>query len=224
INRNIDYFQCLSALAVLIFFLFLFQLFLPLSNVDPDFFKQRQHNHIDDVALQDYLLKEIAALDFGDDVVKFVPTRLSMKFQTEKDNNNNNVSFGGSRTVTRFGNRKPQLALVFADLLEDSHQVLMVTLAAALKAIGYELEVYSLEDGPVHSVWRTIGVPVHIMDASDKSGIMIDWLSYDGVLVNSLAAKDVISWYMAVILNEPFKSVPLIWTVHEKTLATRAAR
>ncbi|KAL9999469.1 putative glycosyl transferase, family 1 [Helianthus debilis subsp. tardiflorus] len=210
ILKKIDYLQWISALAVFIFFMFLFQLFLPLSTVNDDFLKQNIDEGLHD------LFKEISTLDFGEDV-KFVPTRLSTKFLREKGSN---VSFGGSRTVTRFGNRKVQLALVFADLLDDPYQILMVTLAAALRGIGYEFEVYSLEDGPVHHIWRTIGVPVHIMDASDKSAIMIDWLNYDGVLVNSLAAKDVVS----CLLQEPFKSVPLIWTVHEKSLATRAAR
>ncbi|XP_076934228.1 uncharacterized protein LOC143600416 [Bidens hawaiensis] len=214
ILKKIDYLQWVSALAVFIFFMFLFQLFLPLSN--DDFFKQ-DDDHLD---VKD-LLKEIGALDFGQDVVNFLPTKCLIKFLTEKKNNNINDSFGGSRlTVTRFGNRKPQLALVFADMLVDPHQILMLTVAAALREIGYQLQVYSLEDGPVHHIWRTSGVPVHIIDASDKSAIMIDWLNYDGVLVNSLAAKDVISF----LLQEPFKSVPLIWTVHEKTLATLAAR
>ncbi|KAM0036913.1 hypothetical protein Hdeb2414_s0014g00431971 [Helianthus debilis subsp. tardiflorus] len=90
-----------------------------------------------------YHFKEISSLDFGEDV-KFGPTRLSTKFLREKSSN---VSFGGSRMVTRFGNSKVQLALVsthllvFADLLDDPYQILMVTLAAALRGIGYEFEV-----------------------------------------------------------------------------------
>ncbi|KAL8260766.1 hypothetical protein R6Q59_024815 [Mikania micrantha] len=205
--KKVDYLQWISALAVFIFFMFLFQLFLPLSMVDGDFLKQREDED---------LLKEISGLDFGEDV-KSGPTRLSMEFQRQKSLN---ASFRGSRTVTRFGNRKPRLALAFADLLVDQQQILMVTIAVALRTIGYEFEVYSLEDGPVHYIWRSIGVPVHIMDANDNSDIMIDWLTYDGVLVNSLAAKDVIS----CLLQEPFKSVPLVWTVQEKTLATRIAK
>ncbi|KAM0031565.1 putative Dynamin superfamily, P-loop containing nucleoside triphosphate hydrolase [Helianthus debilis subsp. tardiflorus] len=93
----------------------------------------------------------------------------------------------------------------------------MVSVAAALRAIGYEIEVYSLEDGPVHTVWKNIGVPVNIVEASGDSKIIIDWLNYDAVLVNSLEAKDAVSG----LLQEPFKSLPLIWTVHEKTLPTR---
>ncbi|KAI3701268.1 hypothetical protein L2E82_45919 [Cichorium intybus] len=213
--KKIDSLQWVSALCVFVFFMFLVQMFLPLSMVDKadgDFLKR------DDDSAGDFinLLKQIGGLDFGEDV-KFVPTKLLMKFQREKTNN---VSFGDSRTVARFANRKPQLALVFADLSVDPQQILMVTVAAALRSIGYEIEVYSLENGPVHSIWKTIGVPVNIIDANNKTDITIDWLNYDGVLVNSLAAKDVIS----CLLQEPFRSIPLIWSVHEKSLANRIAK
>ncbi|KVH91086.1 hypothetical protein Ccrd_006880 [Cynara cardunculus var. scolymus] len=183
--KKIDYLQWISAIAVFIFFMFLFQLFLPLSMVektDGDFLKGREEDDGSGGNLKN-LLKEIGGLDFGEDV-KFVPTKFLIKFQREKGVVNN-VTFDGSRTVMRFGNRKPQLALVFADLLVDPQQIMMVTVAVALRAVGYELEIYSLEDGPVRDIWKTIGVPVNI---------------------------------------EPFKSVPLIWAVHEKALATRATR
>ncbi|KAI3693411.1 hypothetical protein L6452_33246 [Arctium lappa] len=219
--KKIDYLQWISAIAVFIFFMFLFQLFLPLSMVekaDGDFLKEREEVGDDSGGNLKDLLKEIGGLDFGEDV-KFVPTKYLMKFQREKGGVNN-VSFDGSRTVVRFGNRKAQIALVFADLLVDPQQIMMVTVAVGLREVGYELEVYSLEDGPVHAIWKTIGVPVNIVDANDKTGNMIDWLNYDSILVNSLAAKDVIS----CLLQEPFKSVPLIWAVHEKALATRATR
>ncbi|XP_023751980.2 uncharacterized protein LOC111900339 isoform X1 [Lactuca sativa] len=210
--KKIDYLQWVSALAVFIFFMFLVQMFLPLSMVDKadgDFLKREADSDFIN------LLKQIGDLDFGEDV-KFMPTKLMMKFRREEMNN---ASFGGSRTLARFPNRKPQLALVFADLLVDPQQILMVTVAAALRAIGYEIEVYSLENGPVHSIWKSIGVPVNIMDANNKTDITIDWLNYDGVVVNSLEAKDVVS----CLLHEPFKSVPLIWSIHEKSLATRVA-
>ncbi|KAL4567035.1 hypothetical protein LXL04_022606 [Taraxacum kok-saghyz] len=213
--KKIDYLQWVSALAVFIFFMLLVQMFLPLSMVDKadgDFLQRVDDSATDFINL----LKENGGLDFGEDV-KFMPTKLMMKFRKEEMNNE---SFGGSRTVVRYANRKPQLAFVFADLLVDPHQILMVTVAAALRTIGYEIEVYSLENGPVYSIWRTIGVPVNILDANNKTDITVDWLNYDGVLVNSLAAKDVVS----CLLQEPFKSVPLIWSVHEKTLANRISR
>lgn len=40
------------------------------------------------------------------------------------------------------------------------------------------LQVYSLEDGPVHDVWRTVGIPVTVIQAFDKTGIVVDWLKY----------------------------------------------
>ncbi|KAJ7951241.1 glycosyl transferase family 1 protein [Quillaja saponaria] len=118
----------------------------------------------------------------------------------------------------QFGYRKPQLALVFGELLVDSQQLLMVTVAAALLDIGYAIQVYSLEDGPVHGVWKNLGVPVAIIQTCEKSENRVDWLNYDGIFVNSLEAKGVFSCF----IQEPFKSLPLIWTIHEDVLAYRS--
>lgn len=38
------------------------------------------------------------------------------------------------------------------------------------------LQVYSLEDGPVHAVWRKIGFSVTVLQISNKSAVAIDWL------------------------------------------------
>ncbi|KAI3713000.1 hypothetical protein L1987_71570 [Smallanthus sonchifolius] len=99
-------------------------MFLPLSTVEKagiGFLKQKDGNF--EGELKNFF-QEISGLDFGEGV-KFVPTKLLLRFQRE---------------VVRFGHRKPQLALVFADLLVDPQQVLMVIVAAALRAIGYEIE------------------------------------------------------------------------------------
>ncbi|KVH97278.1 Glycosyl transferase, family 1 [Cynara cardunculus var. scolymus] len=244
--KKLDYLQWICAVAVFIFFMLVFQMFLPLSTVEKDggdFLKQKEDNFGGELK---NFLKEIGGLDFGEGV-KFEPTKLLLKFQ--RDNRDvYNVAFGGSRRVVRFGHRKPQLAFVFADLLVDPQQLLMVTVAAALKAIGYEIEVYSLEDGPVHSVWENVGVPVNIVEAGGDPKIVVDWLNYDAILVTSLEAKDVVSGITKTarhlyspnnlrqcghklhklnkfscysLLQEPFKSIPVIWIVHEKTLATR---
>lgn len=213
--KKLDYLQWICAVAVFIFFMFVFQMFLPLSSVEKDsgdFLKQKEDNFGDDLT---NFLKEIGGLDFGEGV-KFEPTKLLLKFHRE-NRGVNNVSFGTSRKVVRFGHRKPQLAFVFADLLVDPQQLLMLTVATALRTIGYEIQVYSLEEGPVHTVWKNIGVHVNILEASEDKKFIIDWLNYDAILVNSLEAKEAISG----LLQEPFKSLPLIWTIHEKTLATR---
>ncbi|KAF5183620.1 glycosyl transferase family 1 protein [Thalictrum thalictroides] len=64
--------------------------------------------------------------------------------------------------------------------------------------------VYSLEDGPVHAVW--ISLEQHIV------------YSYDGILVNSVGTKGIFS----CLLQEPFKSLLVIWTIHERELALRS--
>ncbi|KAI7740103.1 hypothetical protein M8C21_010321 [Ambrosia artemisiifolia] len=136
---------------------------LPLSTLEQKHINNNNNNINNLEGDLKSLFQVISGLDFGEGV-KFEPTKLLLKFQGDS-----------SRKVERFGLRKPQLAFVFADLLVDPQQVLMVSVAAALKAIGY-----------------------------------------DGILVNSIEAKDAISG----LLQEPFKSLPLIWTIHEKTLAT----
>ncbi|KAL4554886.1 hypothetical protein LXL04_037493 [Taraxacum kok-saghyz] len=80
---------------------------------------------------------------------------------------------------------------IIIDLLVDPHQILMVTVAAALRTIGCKIEVLLSTHGPVFSSWRTIGVPVNILDAKNKTDITVEWLNYDGILVKSLAPKGV---------------------------------
>ncbi|KAG8363290.1 hypothetical protein BUALT_Bualt19G0006800 [Buddleja alternifolia] len=172
-------------------------------------------------------------LDFGEDVViKFEPLKIVDNFQ--KYYNNVVDENGGSKMVVRFGYRKPKLALldvrvvlllvkcsfadlVFGDLCVDAHQIKMVTLATALLEIGYEIEVFTLEDGPVHAIWREMGVPLTIIRGDEKSKFRVDWLNYHGILVNSLKAVD----FLSCLMQEPFKNVPLVWTIHERALATR---
>lgn len=40
------------------------------------------------------------------------------------------------------------------------------------------LQVHSTEDGPAHSVWRNLGVPVNIIQSTEKREIVVDWLKY----------------------------------------------
>ncbi|KAK2995816.1 hypothetical protein RJ640_006155 [Escallonia rubra] len=202
--KKIDYLQWICTVAVFLFFVVLFQMFLPGSVMEEsgDSGGERE-GFSGDLPF----FKEIGGLDFGEDI-KFEPATLMLKFA--KEAREANMS-SGSRRGVRFGFRKPKLALVFADLLVDPQQILMVTVAVALQEIGYDIEVYSLEDGPVADVWRNKGVGVNIMEASDKIKTSVDWLNYDGILLSSLETRP-----------EPYKSVPLIWTIQESTLATRS--
>lgn len=42
----------------------------------------------------------------------------------------------------------------------------------------YCLQVHSIEDGPANSVWRNLGVPVNIIQLTEKREIVLDWLKY----------------------------------------------
>nr|XP_016509615.1 PREDICTED: uncharacterized protein LOC107827064 [Nicotiana tabacum] len=184
--NKINYLQWICTVAVFFFFVVLFQMLLPGSLMEKSGNLSSQDSEVVDLAL----LKELGALDFGEDI-KFEPLKLLAKFRDEAVEANGTVA---SRTVLRFGYRKPKLALVFANLLVDPYQIMMANVAAALHEIGYEIEVLSLEDGPVRSIWKDVGVPVIITNTNGDTKISVDWLNYDGLLVNSLEAVNVLSW------------------------------
>ncbi|KAF8413260.1 hypothetical protein HHK36_001236 [Tetracentron sinense] len=252
--EKVDYLQWICTVAVFFFVVVLFQAFLPGSMEKSGVSVEEK----DIVSGDLVVLNEMGRLDFGEGI-RFEPSKLLEKFRKEaKEVNSSSAS---SKPRVRSGVKKPQLALVFADLSVDPEQLLMVSVAVSLQEIGYALQVYSLEDGPVHAVWRNIGVPVTIIQTNNKAVIAVDWLNYDGILVNSLEAKGVFSWfedleqhpggslrqrvtasftswafrYVAVVkfvlknhvytcyslVQDPFKSLPVIWIIHERTLATR---
>ncbi|XP_034709390.1 uncharacterized protein LOC117932307 isoform X3 [Vitis riparia] len=208
--RKLDYLQWVCTVAVFCFFVVLFQMFLPglIMEKSGESLKNMENGY-GDLSF----IKNIGGLDFGEGI-RFEPSKLLQKFQKEADEVNLSSA---SRLRHRFGYRKPQLALVFPDLLVDPQQLLMVTVASALLEMGYTIQVYSLEDGPVNAIWRNVGFPVTIIRSNAKSAAVVDWLNYDGIIVNSLEARGVVSCFV----QEPFKSLPLIWTIPEGTLATR---
>ncbi|WVZ69619.1 hypothetical protein U9M48_018383 [Paspalum notatum var. saurae] len=150
--------------------------------------------------------------------VQFEPTRLREKWARERREEARSLAELGT-PVRRLGVRKPRLAMVFGDLYPSAMQLQMVSVASVLEAMGYEMKVFSLEDGPCGNIWRAIGVSVSILpeDAKAKLPNSVDWLDYDGILVNSIEARPVLS----SLLHDPFKSIPVIWTVHECSLAQR---
>ncbi|KAI3747096.1 hypothetical protein L6452_09541 [Arctium lappa] len=109
--KKIDYLQWISAIVVFIFFMFLFQFFLPLSmveKVDGDSLKERRVMILVEIS-RIYQKKSVVWI-----LVKMLslsPPKFLIKFQREKGVVIN-VTFDGSTTIVRFGNRKPQLALL----------------------------------------------------------------------------------------------------------------
>ncbi|CAN0825132.1 hypothetical protein LINGRAHAP2_LOCUS314 [Linum grandiflorum] len=215
--KKLDYLQWICTVAVFFFFVVVFQMFLPSSVVEKP--KGSHSGGIDllpgggDFAY----LKQIGGLDFGDDV-EFKPSKLLEKFGIEAKRELRPSPMSNDTQLLRFDYRQPQLAFVFGDLLVDPQQLLMVTVATALQEIGYSIQVYSLDGGPVHDIWKSMGIPLTIFKDNQTTNIFVDWLSFDGVVVSSLEAKEVLSCFM----QEPFKSVPLIWAIHESALAIRS--
>uniref|UniRef100_M4C9S0 Glycosyl transferase family 1 domain-containing protein n=1 Tax=Brassica campestris TaxID=3711 RepID=M4C9S0_BRACM len=217
--KKLNYIQLICTMCVFFFFVVLFQMFLPglvvvvdKSDKPPWRSKKKELLPPDLVVFE-----ESGVFDFGEGV-RLEPTKLLMKFRRDATQTSTSDGFNLTTNTQRFGFRKPKLALVFADLLADAEQMKMVTVSNALLEIGYAIEVYSLEDGPVHGVWQQMGVSVTILEANHASSCVIDWLSYDGVIVNSLEARSVFACFM----QEPFKSLPLVWVINEKTLAVRS--
>ncbi|KAF2291193.1 hypothetical protein GH714_020600 [Hevea brasiliensis] len=196
LSKKLDYLQWICTVAVFLFFVVLFQMFLPGSVIEKS---QDSRKQLDMVYGDLLYLKDMGTLDFGEDI-KLEPSKLMEKFQKEAREVNLSSSF--NRTQHRFGYRKPQLALDWFLSLEPiyiyiyiyfffcvgvcgsvsgSTAAVMVTVATALQEIGYTTQIAELFKD-----------------------------SYGGILVNSLETK------------EPFKSIPLIWTIHERTLAVRS--
>ncbi|KAK1275253.1 Aluminum-activated malate transporter 9 [Acorus gramineus] len=212
--EKVDYLQWLCTVIAFFFVVILFQAFLPgliMEKSGGSGIALRSPN-------RDFREFEgLGDLDFGEGI-RFEPTKLLERFRKEREEANSSALALG-RPRQRLAVRRPELALVVADLSPDASQLLMVTLAVALKEIGYTIQVFALADGPVHAIWRNIGVLVTILHINDRSQLAVDWLNYNGVLVNSLEARVVVS----CLSQEPFRSLPVIWTIPERALALRLA-
>eukprot|EP01018_Ginkgo_biloba_P037807 Gb_27708 [translate_table: standard] len=150
---------------------------------------------------------------FGE-TIKFMPAKF-LQNHNWAPNGRNNLS--DAAQGKRHSIRSPQLALVCFDLSRSPGLLLLVSVAKGLQALGYDLELYSFGDGPMRAVWEKLGTPVNILQSGSQQVLTVDWLNFDGVLVNSLEAKSVIS----SLMQEPFKAVPVIWVIHEKGLGMR---
>ncbi|OIW02014.1 hypothetical protein TanjilG_11607 [Lupinus angustifolius] len=217
--KKLDYIQWICTVVVFLCLVVVFQMFLPISVVEKSgnsfrAVRMRSGNVSYYKDFKNYVFDiENYALDIGEDAI-FVP-KISEKIRRKDVGRDMNLL---NQTVLHFGYRKPQLALVFGELLVDSQALLMATIAAALLEIGYGIQVFSIEDGPVRNVWISLKVPVTVIQTCGKADGAVDWLNYDGIIVSSLEAKGAFSCF----LQEPFKSIPLIWIIHENSLAYRS--
>lgn len=101
--KKLDYLQWICTVVVFLFFVILFQMFLPGSVVEKSG-AYLNNNELSSGNLE--YMEEKFGLPFGEDI-KFEPLKLMKKFQKEEDH-----SFGHNMTVKRFGYRKPRLAIV----------------------------------------------------------------------------------------------------------------
>lgn len=109
--KKIDYLQWVCTVAVFFFFVVLFQMLLPGSITEKSGNLPRQNRDVVDGDLT--FLKEMGVLDFGQDI-KFDPSKILAKFQKEVRESNGSYSV---QKGSRFGSRKPQLAMVSVWLL-----------------------------------------------------------------------------------------------------------
>ncbi|KAL9242083.1 hypothetical protein vseg_016119 [Gypsophila vaccaria] len=119
------------------------------------------------------------------------------------------------RMENRSGLRPPKLALILGNMKRSPEALMLFTVMKSLQHIGYTLKLYALDDGEARTKWEEIGGQLTIINL-ERYG-HIDWSFFEGVIVDSLEAKEVIS----SLMQEPFCSVPLVWIIQEDSLARR---
>ncbi|KAL6129301.1 hypothetical protein ACLB2K_072653 [Fragaria x ananassa] len=147
------------------------------------------------------LLRE--GLKFGS-TLRFVPGRFGLAGRLDQ-----------ARKVPRVGVRPPRLALILGNMKKDPHSLMLITVMKNIKILGYRLKIFSMVNGKARKMWEAHGGPISILAPQKYS--LIDWSIFEGVIVDSLEAKECIS----SLMQEPFCSVPLIWIIQEDTLAKR---
>ncbi|KAE7997107.1 hypothetical protein FH972_001769 [Carpinus fangiana] len=142
-------------------------------------------------------------LRFGS-ALKFVPARVSRS-----------DGLDSLRLEPRIGVRAPRLALILGDMKKNPQSLMLITVIKNLQRLGYVVKIFALKDGKARIMWEKIGGRLSIFGPEQYGHI--DWLIFEGIIVDSLEAKEAIS----SLMQEPFCSVPLVWIIHEDTLANR---
>ncbi|CDY14153.1 BnaC02g02700D [Brassica napus] len=163
--------------------------------------------------------------------LKYVPGRVAKKLIEGE-------GIHSLRSEVRIGVRPPRLALLndfcrctkeSADILsclnlaveilgnmrKDPRTLVLITVVKNLQKLGYVFQVFAVENGEARPLWEQLAGHVKVL-VSGQLGYA-DWTVFEGVIADSLEAKEAIS----SLMQEPFRSVPLIWIVHEDILANR---
>ncbi|MBA0721355.1 hypothetical protein Golax_008905, partial [Gossypium laxum] len=119
------------------------------------------------------------------------------------------------RSTDRIGFRGPRLALVLGNMKKNSQSLMLVTVVKSLQRLGYVFKIYALDSGEARGMWENLSAQFSFFGPEQFSHI--DWSMFEGVIADSLEAKEAIS----SLMQEPFDTVPLIWIVQEDTLAKR---
>ncbi|XP_020594500.1 uncharacterized protein LOC110034592 [Phalaenopsis equestris] len=143
---RVDFLQWILTAAAFFFVVIIFQTFLPGSVSD----KSLARSIVD--GSHEPLLLDFPDLEFGEGI-RFVPAELLERIEKERKEANSALMALG-RPLKRAGIIKPRLALIVGGLSPDAMQLQMISIAAALMEMGYAIEVFSFEDGPMYAAWR----------------------------------------------------------------------
>ncbi|XP_039042024.1 uncharacterized protein LOC120180798 [Hibiscus syriacus] len=119
------------------------------------------------------------------------------------------------RSTDRIGIRGPRLAVILGNMKKNPQSLMLVTVVKSLQRLGYVFKIYGLGSGEAHAIWEDLNVQFSILGPEQFGHI--DWSLFEGVIADSLEAKEAVS----SLMQEPFDTVPLIWIIQEDTLAKR---
>ncbi|GLT66763.1 hypothetical protein SLA2020_391120 [Shorea laevis] len=121
------------------------------------------------------------------------------------------------RSTVRIGVRRPRLALIVGNMKEDPRLIMLFTVVKNLQRLGYVLKIFAVGNGEARSMWEQISDQISVL--GPKQYGHIDWSIFEGIIADSLEAKEAIS----SLMQEPFDLIPLIWIIQEDTLGKRLA-
>ncbi|GKV34234.1 hypothetical protein SLEP1_g42625 [Rubroshorea leprosula] len=100
---------------------------------------------------------------------------------------------------------------------EEPRLIMLFTVVKNLQRLGYVLKIFAVGNGEAHSMWEQISDQISVL--GPKQYGHIDWSIFEGIIADSLEAKEAIS----SLMQEPFDLIPLIWIIQEDTLGKRLA-